>query len=69
MDEYKKTHILSVKLSASQLQTAIAAIRAGEIGREPGQSVGEDLAIFMNALAWLEASEGEKRAVYYEAND
>ena len=69
MDEYNKTHGLSVRLSASQLQTTIAARRAGEIRPYPGQSAGQDLAIFQNALAWLEASEGEERAVYYEAND
>jgi len=69
MDEYNKTHGLSVRLSASQLQTMIAALREGEIRPYPGQSAGQDLAIFQNVLAWLEASEGEERAVYYEAND
>jgi hypothetical protein len=69
MDEYNKTHGVSVRLSASQLQTAIAALRAGEIRPYPGESAGQDMAIFQNALAWLEASEGEERDVYYDAYD
>jgi hypothetical protein len=70
MDEYKKDHFLSVKLSAAQLRKAIAAVETGEIKPQPGEEPGRDLALFQTALAWLEApEEEEKRAVYYEAND
>jgi hypothetical protein len=69
MEEYEKTHILSVRLSASQLQKVITAIKTGELKPHPGQSAYGDITVFQTALAWLEASEGETRAVYYEAND
>jgi hypothetical protein len=69
IDEYNKTHVLSVRLSVSQLRTAIAALRAGEIRPYPGQSASQDLAAFQAALGWLEASEEKLRAVYYAAND
>jgi hypothetical protein len=69
MDEYGKTHFLSIRLSAIQLQKVIAAIEAGELKSYPGESAYEDITVFQTALAWLEASEGETRAVYYEAND
>jgi hypothetical protein len=69
MDKYRETHFITVKLSASQLDTAYGALLRGEIERYPDRSLWDDSGIFADALAWLEASDGRKRAVYYEAND
>jgi hypothetical protein len=66
MDEYRKDHFISFRLSAAQLRKATAALETGELR----QRAGHDVAIFQTALAWLEAPEDEEmRAVYYEAND
>ncbi len=53
------------KLSASQLSTVIAAIRAGEIRHDPSQCAVQDLEAFDHALRWLEFA--EKRIVFYAA--
>jgi len=83
MEAYDQRHFVSVRLSPDALRSIVAAMESGEMetlpklpGYDPGlarlyrEQTECDLDIFKHALAWLEAAgDGEKRSVYYEAND
>lgn len=72
-----KDECQKIDLSADDMRKIIAAVEAEELpettgfffGKSDGSEKAEDLTIFREALAWLEAPDEEAwRSVYYQAS-